>query len=190
MNTQTGPLAVGLASLLACLSACDQVAADPSARARERADATTLVGRQLPEVKLRALDGSEVSLVDRTRGHPSLVLVVSSADCLSCANYPLEVRVLRHSMPNLQAVLVGSDPDTVFLKEYFHREQIEREALLDHEGEALKALGRQNTPLILLLDTAGRIIFVDARASSQSSVLPISRQFAALRLAFGSRSVP
>lgn len=181
---------VGLSSLLAFLCACDQVAADPPASARGGAEATTLVGQQLPEIKLRALDGSEVSLGDRTRGHLSLVFVVSSADCLSCANYPLEVRVLRHSVPDLHAVLVGSDPDTMFLREYFHREQIERVALLDHEGETLKALGRQNTPLILLLNTAGQIIFVDARASSQSSLLPVSRQLAALRLALGSRAVP
>lgn len=144
-------------------------------RRPEAANVTGLLGTKLPALTLRSVAGSAVSLGDRLSRGPSLVIVLGVEDCLSCASYELELTILRSKLPGLTPILIGSGGDEQLFRDYFRRGRLESVALLDPDRALLTSLRAESEPLVLLVDSEGRILFVDNRPSSAASHFPFGR---------------
>ncbi len=144
---------------------------------RQPDDATRLLGARLPALTLRAADGTAVSLADRlSRSHgPSLIIVLGVGDCLGCSSYELELQILRSTFPGISPILIGSGADEKLFGDYFRRAHLEPVALLDRDRVLLDSLRVNREPLVLLVDSTGRILFVDARSSSAATQFPFGR---------------
>ncbi|HWP36603.1 MAG TPA: hypothetical protein VNL18_03510 [Gemmatimonadales bacterium] len=147
--------------------------------AHEMAAAAFALGSTLPDVLLRDLDGQPVRLYDRIAGQTSLLVIVRARECLSCLNYPLELRILKHRLPGLAPLLVATGPDTLVLKRYL-RDQRWRDAVLDPEGMLLHALNTSHTPIVALLDTHRRIVWIDVRPRILATAEPLGTLLPAL----------
>jgi len=141
----------------------------------EAADASRLLGARLPALTLRSVDGSAVALAERLSHGPSLVIVLGARDCFSCASYELELRILKSKLPGILPILIGSGGDEHLFQDYFRRAHLEAVALLDPDRALLTALHVENEPLVLVVDSAGRILFVDNRSSSAAAQFPFGR---------------
>ncbi len=143
-------------------------------------EVSRLLGTTLPPVTVNALDGTELNIRKHIEGRNTLIILAGMADCLPCASFSLELSVIRNRFPTLLSVIIGSGREEEVFLEYFNRTRIQRYALLDPDRELLRALGVRREPLILLVDDSSRILFVDDRTSSTSSVFRISQLLAAL----------
>lgn len=149
------------------------------------------LGDVLPAVQLKHADGTPVSLADRLRGRPALLFVSNLAECRSCSNLPIELRVLRREAPQLETVLIGSGASAEEFRVQFEKMGVaQSEPLVDEHDVLLTRLGLGKTTLVLLADSAGRILFVDSRTAPDRAAFPIGRVIhdltAALRPAFDS----
>ena len=142
---------------------------------RESADLSVLLGTTLPPVTLQSLDGGTVALATRLAAGPTLLIVLGPKDCFSCSSYRLELAILKTKLPGVTPLLIGSGSDQAPFREYFRLDRLESIALLDHDRSLVKSLGARSEPLVLLLDTAGRILWVDGRSTSAASQFPLGR---------------
>jgi hypothetical protein len=133
-----------------------------------------LLGSQLPAVTLQSLDGGSVALTDRLVPGPTMIIVLGPKDCFSCESYRLELNILKSKLPGISPVLIGSGAENLF-KDYFRRDHLQSVGLLDPDHRLLTALRIQSAPLVLLVDSTGRILFVDNRSSSAAAQFPFGR---------------
>lgn len=138
-------------------------------------DPTSVLGRPIPEVHLTTLDGQSVSLRDKLNGRAALIIVMGPRDCTSCANLPLELRIVRSKFPHLGTVVVGSGDAVDAFRVYFGASHLEGYGLIDKERALLRSLELEREPITMLVDTSGRILFIDARSPSEASHYPIGR---------------
>lgn len=131
------------------------------------------IGQALPEVTLLDLSGASTSLRERVRGHPALIYVMTTAECSSCSNLPLEFEIVRRQAPSVVTLLVGSGATVDQLRPYVRQMHIENAALADPERSLLRALGAQSEPLALLLDSTSRIVLADTRSTSAAAHYPM-----------------
>lgn len=147
---------------------------DPAAEPRVVRSPSQLTGALLPTTLLRTAGGA-VRLRDHVKA-PTLVIVADREVCLSCANFPLEMRVLANDLPGLRTLLVLSGPDTAFFRRYARQNGMRGEQLLlDPAGELLRDLGVERGPMVLLADGEGRILWSDTRTGPQFGPHPVSR---------------
>lgn len=165
---------MGLFCLFAGTLLTAYVRADTWNRA-ETSDATRLLGARLPALTLKSVDGTPVPLATRLSRGPSLVIVVGVADCLGCSSYELELQILKSKLPGVTPIVIGSGADERPFRDYFRGAHMESVALLDHDRALLDSLGVKAEPLVLLVDGAGRILFVDSRPSSAAAQFPFGR---------------
>ncbi|HEU0077993.1 MAG TPA: hypothetical protein VFQ76_10120 [Longimicrobiaceae bacterium] len=146
-------------------------------------DASYLLGRRLPAVSLRDPKGNPVLVSSRLApGRPSIVFIASPKDYMSCANFPLELRILRNQVPSIQGIFIGSGSDSLFFRRFIRDRRIADVSLLDPAGQVLRQLRvPPDAPLVLLLDKEGTVIFADTRTGGESSRFPISRSLLLLR---------
>jgi hypothetical protein len=180
-------VSAGLVSLFAVALITAYAPADARRRG-ETADATTLLGTQVPGLTLHSVDGTAIPLLDRLSHGPSLIIVLGSKDCFSCSSYQLELRILKSALPGLTPILIGSGGEEQVFRDYFRQDHLESVALLDTDRALLNALGVTPGPLVILTDAEGRILFVDHRSSSAGAQFPIGRILPLLGGAL--RSVP
>lgn len=167
-------LMVGLAGL----SAGIMLTAFVRAEARNTPEAWSpadLLGSQLPAVTLQSLDGGSVALADRLVPGPTMIIVLGPKDCFSCESYRLELNILKSKLPGISPVLIGSGAEQDLFKDYFRRDHLQSVGLLDKDHRLLSALRIQSAPLVLLVDSTGRILFVDSRSSSAAAQFPFGR---------------
>lgn len=141
----------------------------------EASSPADLLGSQLPAVTLQSLDGKTVSLADRLGHGPTMIIVLGPKDCFSCESYRLELNILKTKMPGITPVLIGSGSRQELFKDYFRRDHLESLGLLDPDAALLSKLRIQQAPLMLLIDSTGRILFVDNRSSSAAAQFPFGR---------------
>jgi hypothetical protein len=169
-----------IATLILAMSITGCQIADGSAEPPQPR-APNLIGQVVPPQVLRDMDGKAVSLSARIRDRPTLMMIMDRTACLTCANFPLELKILGNRYPSLNMIVVASGSDTAFLKQYFRRHHISRHTLLDLENQLLRALGGPElNSLVLLLDKNGRVILVDERVGAQFAQFPISQRLLAL----------
>jgi peroxiredoxin len=134
------------------------------------------LGDVLPAVQLKRADGTPVSLADRLAGRPALLFVTSLAECRSCSNLPIELRVLKREAPQLETVLVGSGASAAEFRAQFEKMGVlPSDPIVDEHDVLLTRLGLGKTTLVLLADSAGRILFVDSRTPPDRAAFPIGR---------------
>jgi hypothetical protein len=165
---------VGLVGLLAGTLITAYARADTWGK-RGAPGAAVLLGAVLPALTLQSLDGKPVLLADRLARGPSLVIVLGARDCFSCSSYQLELRILKSKLPGLAPILVGSGGDASLFRDYFRKEHLEAVALLDPDRSLLASVGVGSEPLVLLVDSAGRVLFVDNRPSAAAAQFPFGR---------------
>jgi hypothetical protein len=104
------------------------------------------------------------------------VIVADREVCLSCANFPLEMRVLANDLPGLRSLLVLSGPDTAYFRRYARQNGLPpHRLLLDPPRRLLRDLGVEHGPMVMLADSAGRILWADTRTGPQFGPTPVSR---------------
>ena len=140
-----------------------------------RPSSTSPLGSVLPTITLSDVAGRPVVL----RGvlaHPvTAIFVVGASQCASCSRLQLEVKVVQTTFPKIGAVVVGSGPGESDLKSYFHALGLDSIALLDSPRAFLHAVALEQEPATLLVDSTGRVLFVDSRATSEGAQYPIGR---------------
>jgi hypothetical protein len=166
-------VSVGLAGLLVGGLITRYARADTSAATSP--SASGLLGFVLPAITLRAPDGTPVLLADRLSRGPSLIIVMGGQDCFSCSSYELELTILKSKLPGVSAILIGSGEDEALFRDYFRRSHLDSLALFDRDRQVLTSLGVKSEPLVLLVDSTGRILFADSRSSSAAAQFPLGR---------------
>jgi peroxiredoxin len=147
-----------------------------------------LIGRRLPDVTVTRLSGSSVSLANVTSSRSAILAIVRADDCLGCANFPLEFRILRNTFPHLSRilVLVGRDTGAALTRIRPHGDDFQ--LLLDPEEEVLPGFGMTTTPLALVTDSTGRVLFMDGRGRSAAAHFGLSQVLEELALVLSTGS--
>jgi peroxiredoxin len=142
---------------------------------------STPLGNQLPAVVLAKPDGSPISLMSFLRKRPALIYIFGMAECASCSNLPLEFRIVHREAPDLVTLLVGSGASIDSFKPRLKSMGLSDEALIDEKRQLLDGLGVSREPLVVLVDTTGRILFVDSRSASRAAQYPVGHILRDLR---------
>jgi len=150
----------------------------------QRADETvskavdaSAVGTLVPDAVLEDYQGLPLRLSAVTEGRPTLILLVNAEDCLSCANFPVEMRILRNKLPGLKRVFLATGTDTAFFRAYARQKLIASEMVLDPRGEFLKSVGAAGrTPAVLLLDAERKVLLFEHRSGPGFSGFPLTEQ--------------
>lgn len=129
----------------------------------------------MPWLDLVTIDGARVNLHDRIRGRPTAVYVVNTEECASCSNLPLEGRIIGKEFPQLQTIVIGSGSSPDAFARYFSQMGLRSSSLVDPGRALIHALGFAAEPLALLIDSSGRIVLVDSRATSKAAQYPLGR---------------
>jgi hypothetical protein len=137
-----------------------------------------ILGRVLPDVVLMTPEGVPESLSRVLRTRPSLIAIVTQEDCLGCGEYGLELRIIAREVPSLTPLLIGIGQDTALFRAYLRENRIQ--GLLDPGSE----LGALPTPLVVVVDTTGRVLFVDDRSGPAGKSFPVSQVLLSLRTLF------
>src|SRR5688500_16038508 len=133
------------------------------------------VGSRLPDLDLRRLDGTKVRLQELLRNGPTLMYVMSLAECTACSSLPTELRIVRRQTPRLQAVLIGSGASPERSRALLACMELDDVALIDESQSVLQGLGLDRSPVVVLADSSGRILLLDTRDVSRASQYPMSR---------------
>jgi hypothetical protein len=104
-----------------------------------------------------------------------MIFVTSIEECASCSNLPLEIRILRAQMPQLQTLVIGSGSSPDAFRPYLHQMGVDTAALIDEPRALLTALGVTAGTLVLVTDSDGRVLFVDSRRPPERAQYPIGR---------------
>jgi hypothetical protein len=167
-------ISVGLVGLLAGVLLTAYAKAE-SWTSAESFGPSDLLGTSLPQVTVRSIDGSAAPLAERLARGPTMIIVLGPKDCFSCESYRLELNILKSRLPGITPILIGSGSDEKVFRDYFRGDHLESIGLLDPEQRLLKSLRIKSAPLVLLVDSARRILFVDNRSSSAAAQFPFGR---------------
>lgn len=132
----------------------------------------TPLGDILPSVSLPRLEGSTENLRRAIGVNSAIIFVVGPDDCASCSDLPLEFRIIHSEFPQLAIVVIGSGGSADGFRKYFSQAHVNGTVFIDSQRQLLHRLGVQTEPLTLLTDTTGRILFADARSTSQAAQYP------------------
>lgn len=124
---------------------------------------------------MRTPAGEPVNLHDRLRGRAALIYVVNEAECASCSNLPLEFRIIKKETPGVEPLLIGSGASPKAFAAYLDRMDLAASAMIDEPRSLLRALGLSSEPVAILVDSAGRVLFVDLRSTSKAAQFPMGR---------------
>lgn len=140
------------------------------------------IGRQMPPVQLLDPAGNPVALDQALKGKRSVLYVASREVCLDCSKVPMEIRVIRRSLPHLRQFFIGVGADTEFFTKYASDERMTPSTLLDPDNAIGSALGTGRKPLlVLIVDEHSRIVHIDSRSGAAYSPFGTSRVVASLR---------
>lgn len=147
---------------------------------RTRAEETP-VGELLPKVQLVKPDGSPMDLGTFLGARPAVIYIFGMAECASCSNLPLEFKIVHKEAPQLVTLLVASGASTDAFRERLHSMGLEREALVDEDRRLLRGLRIMHEPIVILVDSTGRILFADTRGASRAAQYPVGHIIRDLR---------
>lgn len=144
------------------------------------AKVTPLLGKRLENVVLDEPARPSAQLHSTLGSSETLLILLDEDAALSCANLPLELRIIRRDFPELTVTMVGLAEDRTFLESYFARELLRRTYFIS-ESSLRTLVGQRTLPLAILVDSAGRIVLVDERNGPQATEFPISKVLNSLR---------
>lgn len=147
------------------------------------------LGDTLPWLAMKTPAGEPVNLHDRLRGHAALIYVVNEAECASCSNLPLEFRIIKKETPGVEPMIVGSGGPPKAFVPYLERMNLASAAMIDEPRSLLHALGLSAEPVAILVDSTGRMLFVDLRSNSKAAQFPMGRVLHDLAAIFGQLSL-
>lgn len=132
------------------------------------------LGDTLPVVELRKPDGTPVMLRTHIGTRPALLYIFGVDECASCSNLPLEFQIVHRQAPLLTTLLIASGASLETFRPRLQQMGLhENEALIDERSALLHGLGIAHEPLVILVDSAGRVIFVDVRKASRAAQYPV-----------------
>lgn len=143
--------------------------------ARPRLRPHSALADTLPWISLETPDGKAINLHNRLAGHPAIIYVVNEAECASCSNLPLEFRVIRQDEPGITPILIASGSSIKTFSPLISQMGLTASALVDEHRELLHALSIESEPVALVVDSTGRIIYMDLRNTSQAAQYPLPR---------------
>jgi peroxiredoxin len=132
-----------------------------------------LLGALLPQVELKSPAGASIDLRGQTKGRPTLIFVTTTAQCASCSNLPLEFEIVKRELPTIEPLLVVSGSVASDVRPLLERLRLGPDVLIDERRTLIAALHVTSEPLTVLVDSAGRIVFVDWRSIAQAAQYPI-----------------
>lgn len=135
----------------------------------------TRLADTLPSLDLQDPRGQTISLRSRTSGHFTLLYVVNQAECASCANFAEEFRIIRRQTPRIEPLLIASGAPPAQFASLLSQMQVTEQALVDQHRALLAWLHLSSEPAAVLVDSSGRVLFVDVRSTSRAAQFPMSR---------------
>lgn len=141
----------------------------------------TPLGEQLPAVQLSRLSGEPVFLSDVLKRRAAVVYVFGLAECASCSNLPLEFQILRREAPGVATLLVASGASVDSFRPRILSMGLADNAVVDEKRKLLGSLGIGREPLVLVVDSTGRILLVDTRSASRAAQYPMGHLLRDLR---------
>jgi hypothetical protein len=145
---------------------------------------SSLLGDPLPDARVIRLDGSRFDLHAALSGGPTIVAIIGTKDCTSCMNYPLEFRILHGKFPALRTLIVGTGAEPDSFRSYFHEAHVEGIGIIDSQGDLVRGLGITTTPVTIVADSGGRVLYVDTRPAWEAAQFPIGRLLQNLSVSF------
>jgi peroxiredoxin len=131
------------------------------------------LGDTLPDVAIKRVDGSSVSLHAYVGARPALIYIFGVAECASCSNLPLEFQIVHRQAPGVVPLLIASGAPMDTLLPRVRAVGLETSTLIDERSSLLHALGVAREPLVIMSDSTGRIIFVDTRNAARAAQYPV-----------------
>jgi hypothetical protein len=144
-----------------------------------------ILGKPLPELIVKTINGDPVRLSGRLGKHASLIYLMSPVECASCSNLPLEFKIVRRDLPYIQPLLIGSGAPPEAFRAALGSSPLLAEALVDEHRELLRAFRVSAEPLV---DSTGRILLVDVRSTSAAAQFPMGTVLYNLATVFNARS--
>jgi thiol-disulfide isomerase/thioredoxin len=120
-------------------------------------------GGNLVDLTLVDVDGKKVRL-DQVAGDQPLLLYFWATWCKPCRKTQPKVAALAERYKDRVRVVginVGGLDSPKDIRKYISRQRITYTMLIDHNDEAVKAFSVSAIPVIILLDTTGKILFRD-----------------------------
>ena len=120
-------------------------------------------GGNLMELTLVDVDGKKVRLDQVAKDQP-LLLYFWATWCKPCRKTQPKVAALAEKYKDRVKVVginVGGLDSPKDIRKYISRQRITYTMLIDHNDEAVKAYSVSAIPVIILLDTTGKILFRD-----------------------------
>jgi hypothetical protein len=132
------------------------------------------LGDTLPTALLKHPDGSAVMLRPHLGPRPALLYIFGVDECASCSNLPLEFQIVRRQAPRLMTILIASGASVETFRPRLDKMGLDqKDVLVDEKSVLLHGLGVAREPLVVLVDSTGRVIFVDSRTASRAAQYPV-----------------
>ncbi|HET7039262.1 MAG TPA: hypothetical protein VFH97_05200 [Gemmatimonadales bacterium] len=148
-NARAGLVLLATTGVLWFMSPGDDAGRDPVR------GVSAALGTVLPDAVLESPGGGAIPLRRLLGGGPALLVLASPGDGGALwARYTIELRAVRARYPHLRTLIVGSGS---------RGGQLPGSALVDPDGALLRHLGARAGPVALVVDSASRVLFVDAR---------------------------
>ena len=187
-------IAILASALCLLLSACDgaakseaQAAATPTARTEskpqttpawpqsDKAVAPLMLGNALPNVLLRTLEDTPISLKAAVGGKPAVLVFYRGGWCPFCTTQLSGLRLIQKDLDALGFQLIAISPDQpALLKRTLGRESIGYRLLSDRDAAAMRAFGiGYQADAALLKTLAGYNINLETYSGQTHHVLPV-----------------
>ena len=149
-------------------------------------DLSELLGRTLPDVRVAGPTGTDALLRSEVSSGPTLLFVLRPSDCLSCADFATDIKVLRNSFPQLHTRIIATGDDLALTREYLALHRLGDMLLDGSQSGLLDSLQiRQSAPIAILVDTAARILSIEMRQPVSFRMFPASRRLSLVAAAVG-----
>lgn len=142
-----------------------------------REPSTELLGQTLGDLTVRTSEGRTLTIGELIDGEGAMLAFLNAEDCLSCANLPLEAKVLENVFDGFNSYFFGLGPDTLQLGRFFRKHRVRYGFVPSTDEHLAERLG---PPAVVIVSAAGQILFVDRRSGPRSRAAPISRVLPAL----------
>jgi peroxiredoxin len=139
------------------------------------------IGRVLPSLTLQSIEGDPIDLRERVGKRPSVLYVFGANECAGCSNLGLEFQILRGLIPSVQPLLIGSGAKPEVFRPFVQPLGVGSSVFIDQKRQLLHALGAPKEPVVALIDSTGRILYIDTRSASQAAQYPMGRLLHAIR---------
>lgn len=156
-------------------------------RTESPASALRFIGSTFPQVDLLVAGGETADPNEFFASARTVVFLVTKDDCLSCGQYVMESKII-DSQVGIPTIFVGVGPDTEFFARFFQNHRVR--FLLDPEAALLSHFDPVEPPLVTLVGSDRRILWMDARSPSMAARYPSSRVLLALTTGVDGSLVP